>query len=160
MVMEILAETLQSLLNQLDDWLDIRTEESLDIRQYVHARKIDTILLDYLEENVVVMERFVSADSEIGFVIANQTTFAICCRASLDCPSYGDAKHNAGSDSCYGTLGSLPAEMARILGVLDTLEDIEMLSVKSAKLRESLDVAWRNVGALHRARQIALASLT
>jgi len=111
----------------LDDRIEIRTEESLDIRQYVHARKIDTILLDYSEEIVVVMERFVSAEFEIGFVVANQTTFAICWLASLDCPSYGDTNYNAESDSCYGTLGSQPAEMARILRVLDTLEEIEML---------------------------------
>jgi len=106
MVMKVLAATLQPLLNQLNDLVDTRTKESLDIRQYIHARKIDMILLDYSNEIVVVMERFVSANSDVGFVNANETTFAICWRARLDCPSYGDAKHNAGSDSCYDTLGS------------------------------------------------------
>lgn len=38
--------------------IEIRTEESLDIRQYVHARKIDTVLFDYSDEMVMVMDLF------------------------------------------------------------------------------------------------------
>ncbi|MCJ1272610.1 3'-5' DNA helicase [Puttea exsequens] len=38
--------------------IEIRTEESLDIRQYVHSRKIDTILFENSDEMVMIMELF------------------------------------------------------------------------------------------------------
>ena len=38
--------------------VEIRTEESLDIRQYVHSRKIETILFDNSEEMTMVMDLF------------------------------------------------------------------------------------------------------
>lgn len=41
--------------------IEIRTEESLDIRQYVHSRKVDTVLFDYSEEMVMIMDLFTKA---------------------------------------------------------------------------------------------------
>ena len=41
--------------------VEIRTEESIDIRQYVHSRKIDTVLFDYSDEMVLVMDLFSKA---------------------------------------------------------------------------------------------------
>jgi len=41
--------------------IEIRTEDSLDIRQYVHSRKIDTILFDSSDEMVMVMDLFAKA---------------------------------------------------------------------------------------------------
>ena len=41
--------------------IEIRTEESLDIRQYVHARKIDTVLFDNSDEMVMIMDLFSKA---------------------------------------------------------------------------------------------------
>ncbi len=38
--------------------VEIRTEESIDIRQYVHPRKIETMLFENSEEMVMVMELF------------------------------------------------------------------------------------------------------
>lgn len=38
--------------------IEIRTEESLDIRQYVHSRKIETILFENSDEMVMVMDLF------------------------------------------------------------------------------------------------------
>ena len=38
--------------------VEIRTEESIDIRQYVHPRKIETILFENSDEMVMVMELF------------------------------------------------------------------------------------------------------
>ncbi len=38
--------------------IEIRTEESLDIRQYVHSRKVDTVLFDNSEEMVMIMDLF------------------------------------------------------------------------------------------------------
>jgi len=56
------VESVQEVIDGLGiSRIEIRTEESLDIRQYVHARKIDTILLDYSEEIVMVMELFARA---------------------------------------------------------------------------------------------------
>lgn len=41
--------------------IEIRTEESLDIRQYVHSRKVETILFDSSEEMVMLMDLFAKA---------------------------------------------------------------------------------------------------
>ncbi|MCJ1252677.1 3'-5' DNA helicase [Lignoscripta atroalba] len=41
--------------------VEIRTEESIDIRQYVHTRKIDTVLFEYSEKMVMVMDLFAKA---------------------------------------------------------------------------------------------------
>ena len=41
--------------------VEIRTEESLDIRQYVHSRKIDTVIFEHSEEMGVVMDLFAKA---------------------------------------------------------------------------------------------------
>lgn len=38
--------------------VEIRTEESIDIRQYVHSRKIETILFENSDEMIMVMELF------------------------------------------------------------------------------------------------------
>jgi len=56
------VESVQEVIDGLGiSRIEIRTEESLDIRQYVHARKIDTMLFDYSEEIVMVMELFAKA---------------------------------------------------------------------------------------------------
>ena len=41
--------------------VEIRTEESIDIRQYVHSRKIETMLFENSDEMVMVMELFAKA---------------------------------------------------------------------------------------------------
>ncbi|KAL8627814.1 hypothetical protein Q9189_006496 [Teloschistes chrysophthalmus] len=41
--------------------IEIRTEESIDIRQYVHARKVETKLFDNSEEMVKIMDLFAKA---------------------------------------------------------------------------------------------------
>ena len=41
--------------------VEIRTEESIDIRQYVHTRKIETVLFENSDEMVMVMELFARA---------------------------------------------------------------------------------------------------
>lgn len=41
--------------------VEIRTEESIDIRQYVHSRKIETILFENSDEMVMLMELFSKA---------------------------------------------------------------------------------------------------
>lgn len=38
--------------------VEIRTEESIDIRQYVHSRKVETVLFDNSDEMIMVMELF------------------------------------------------------------------------------------------------------
>ena len=56
------VESVQEVIDGLGiSRIEIRTEESLDIRQYVHARKIDTVLFDYSDEIVMVMELFSKA---------------------------------------------------------------------------------------------------
>ena len=41
--------------------VEIRMEESLDIRQYVHTRKVDTVLFENSEEMVMIMDSFSKA---------------------------------------------------------------------------------------------------
>jgi len=51
------VETVQQVIDGLDiSKIEIRTEQSLDIRQYVHLRQVDTYLFDYSPEQAMVME--------------------------------------------------------------------------------------------------------
>ena len=55
-------ESVQEVINGLGiSRIEIRTEESLDIRQYVHLRKTETVLFDNSEEMSMVMELFSKA---------------------------------------------------------------------------------------------------
>ena len=55
-------ETVQEVIDGLGiSRVEIRTEESIDIRQYVHPRKIETILFENSEEMVMVMDLFSKA---------------------------------------------------------------------------------------------------
>ena len=55
-------ESVQEVIDGLGiSRVEIRTEESLDIRQYVHSRKIETVLFESSEEMVMVMDLFASA---------------------------------------------------------------------------------------------------
>ncbi len=52
-------ESVQEVIDGLGiSRVEIRTEESIDIRQYVHSRKIETILFENSEEMVMVMDLF------------------------------------------------------------------------------------------------------
>ncbi|KAI9698381.1 MAG: 3'-5' DNA helicase [Candelina mexicana] len=53
------VEAVQQVIDGLNiSRVEIRTEESIDIRQYVHTRKTETILFDYSEEMVMLMDLF------------------------------------------------------------------------------------------------------
>lgn len=55
-------EAVQEVIDSLGiSRVEIRTEESIDLRQYVHSRKVETILFDYSEEMVMVMDLFSKA---------------------------------------------------------------------------------------------------
>lgn len=55
-------ESVQEVISGLGiSRIEIRTEESLDIRQYVHSRKVDTMLFDCSEEMVMLMDLFAKA---------------------------------------------------------------------------------------------------
>ncbi len=52
-------ESVQEVIDGLGiSRIEIRTEESIDIRQYVHSRKIETVLFDNSDEMVMVMDLF------------------------------------------------------------------------------------------------------
>lgn len=56
------TESVQEVIDGLGiSRVEIRTEESLDIRQYVHSRKIETVLFENSEEMSMVMELFARA---------------------------------------------------------------------------------------------------
>ncbi|KAI4121410.1 MAG: hypothetical protein LQ338_006380 [Usnochroma carphineum] len=55
-------ESVQEVIDGLGiSRIEIRTEESLDIREYVYARRISTVLFDYNDEMVMVMDLFAKA---------------------------------------------------------------------------------------------------
>ncbi|KAG8527002.1 uncharacterized protein KY384_008431 [Bacidia gigantensis] len=55
-------ESVQEVIDGLGiSRVEIRTEESFDIRQYVHPRKIDTVLFDNSDEMLMVMDLFSKA---------------------------------------------------------------------------------------------------
>jgi len=56
------VESVQEVIDGLGiSRVEIRTEESLDIRQYVHSRRIDSVLFEYSDEMVMVMDLFAKA---------------------------------------------------------------------------------------------------
>ncbi|MCJ1435843.1 3'-5' DNA helicase [Xylographa pallens] len=56
------VEAVQEVIDGLGiSRVEIRTEESLDIRQYVHSRKIDSVIFEYSEEITMVMDLFAKA---------------------------------------------------------------------------------------------------
>lgn len=55
-------ETVQQVIDSLNiSRCEIRTEASMDIRQYVHSREIETEIFDYSDEQELVMELFSKA---------------------------------------------------------------------------------------------------
>lgn len=55
-------ETVQEVIDGLGiSRIEIRTEESLDIRQYVHPRRVETVLFENSDEMVMVMDLFSKA---------------------------------------------------------------------------------------------------
>ncbi|KAL8842538.1 MAG: hypothetical protein Q9170_000492 [Blastenia crenularia] len=55
-------ESVQEVIDGLGiSRIEIRTEESLDIREYVYARKIETVLFESSDEMVMVMDLFAKA---------------------------------------------------------------------------------------------------
>ena len=56
------VESVQEVIDGLGiSRVEIRTEESLDIRQYVHSRKIETVLFENSDEIIMVMDLFARA---------------------------------------------------------------------------------------------------
>ncbi|KAK5172399.1 hypothetical protein LTR04_005980 [Oleoguttula sp. CCFEE 6159] len=56
------VESVQEVIDGLDiARVEIRTESSLDIRQYVHSRKTETVLFDYSAEQEMCMDLFSKA---------------------------------------------------------------------------------------------------
>ena len=56
------VESVQEVIDGLGiSRVEIRTEESLDIRQYVHTRKVDTVIFEESEEMIMIMDLFAEA---------------------------------------------------------------------------------------------------
>ncbi|MCJ1290070.1 3'-5' DNA helicase [Xylographa carneopallida] len=56
------VEAVQEVIDGLGiSRVEIRTEESLDIRQYVHPRKIDSVIFEYSDEITMAMDLFAKA---------------------------------------------------------------------------------------------------
>ena len=56
------VESVQEVIDGLGiSRVEIRTEESIDISKYVHPRKIDTVLFEYSDDMILVMDLFAKA---------------------------------------------------------------------------------------------------
>ncbi|THX83083.1 P-loop containing nucleoside triphosphate hydrolase protein [Aureobasidium pullulans] len=66
----------QQVIDGLDiSRCEIRTETSLDIRQYVHSRDIDVIKFDYSEEQQIIMELASNAIRPVLLKLASQNAY-------------------------------------------------------------------------------------
>ncbi|KAI4793109.1 P-loop containing nucleoside triphosphate hydrolase protein, partial [Aureobasidium sp. EXF-8845] len=66
----------QQVIDGLDiSRCEIRTETSLDIRQYVHSRDIDVIKFDYSEEQQIIMELAGNAIRPVLLKLASQNAY-------------------------------------------------------------------------------------
>ena len=109
--------------------IEIRTEESLDIRQYVHSRRIETVLFDYDAEIVMVMDLFAKALKPLVDKLCGMNAY--WSRDPMKLTPYGctqarsrwfssDAgrKANMGLKGMVNTLFSLLASMAHGIELL------------------------------------------
>jgi ATP-dependent DNA helicase MPH1 len=70
------VEAVQGVIDNLGiSHVEIRTEESLDIRQYVHSRSIDTVLLDPSDEMLHVRELFSKALKPLVDKLSSQNIY-------------------------------------------------------------------------------------
>ena len=72
------VESVQKVIDALDiSRVEIRTEQSLDIRQYVHQRKVDTEIFDISEDMEFVMDLFSKAVQPVLNVLTSQNAYWI-----------------------------------------------------------------------------------
>ena len=70
------VEGVQNVIDGLDiSRVEIRTEESLDIRQYVHRRNIETEIFEYSEEVTMIMDLFSKALQPIVNKLTSQNAY-------------------------------------------------------------------------------------
>ncbi|KAL9130828.1 MAG: hypothetical protein Q9217_001080 [Psora testacea] len=123
-------ESVQEVIDGLGiSRVEIRTEESLDIREYVHSRKIETVLFDNSDEMVMVMDLFSKAlqpvlDKLIGIN-------AYWTRDPMTLTPYGCTQARQrwyASDAGRKAPGSLKGMVMTIFGLLASLSHaIELL---------------------------------
>ena len=70
------VEAVQEVVNGLEiSKVEIRTEESIDIQQFVHRRNIDTILLDPSDEMIMVKELYAKALQPLVNLLCSQNAY-------------------------------------------------------------------------------------
>lgn len=70
------VEAVQQVIDGLNiSRVEIRTETSLDIRQYVHSRDIDIVKFDYSEEQQILMELASNAIRPVLLKLASQNAY-------------------------------------------------------------------------------------
>ena len=70
------VESVQEVIDGLEiSKVEIRTEESIDIRQFVHARNIDTVLLDPSDEIIRIKELFSKALQPLVNLLCGQNAY-------------------------------------------------------------------------------------
>ena len=63
----------QVLTNLLISHIEIRTEESIDIKQYSHERKVDKIVVPLGEELTKVKEKYIHVSSSTFIDMVNES---------------------------------------------------------------------------------------
>jgi ATP-dependent DNA helicase MPH1 len=84
-------ETVQEVIDNLGiSHVEIRTEESLDIRQYVHQRNIEQVILDHSDEIITVRELFTKVLQPLVSKLAKQNIYY--GRDTMSLTTYGLVK--------------------------------------------------------------------
>ena len=115
-------ESVQEVIDGLGiSRVEIRTEESIDIRQYVHSRRIETILFDNSEEMVMVMELFSKALQPLVNMLAGMNAY--WSRDPMSLTPYGcnQARQRWMSDAGKRASGVEVGMVNRIFSILASL---------------------------------------
>ena len=123
-------ESVQEVIDGLGiSKVEIRTEESLDIRQYVHPRKIDTVLFDNSDEITMIMDLFSKALQPVVDKLIGVNAY--WSRDPMNLTPYGclQAKQRwYASDAGRKAAGPLKGTVMSIFGLLGSLSHaIELL---------------------------------
>ena len=123
-------ESVQEVIDGLGiSRVEIRTEESLDIRQYVHPRNIETVLFDNSDEMTMIMDLFSEALQPVIDKLTGVNAY--WSRNPMNLTPYGCLQARQrwyASDAGRKAAGSLKGMVMSIFGLLGSLSHaIELL---------------------------------
>lgn len=131
------VETVQNVIDGLDiSRIEIRTEHSLDIRQFVHARNIESEVFDSSDEMLMVMDLFSKAMQPVLNRLVTQNAY--WGRDPMQLTAYGLTKarqqwnaSDAGRNANGATKGILNRIFTLLAGLAHSIELLKYYSIGS-----------------------------